>query len=62
MPKIKVEIEVPKESCTKCQMYDNYNQLCMMFWKFIKYNASEDKDERCDECKQAEVKDEHSSN
>ena len=55
MPKIKVEIEVPKESCTKCQMYDNYNQLCMMFWKFIKYNASEDKDERYDECKQAEI-------
>lgn len=57
MPKIRVEIEVP-ESCTKCEMYDNYNQLCMMFWKFIEYNSNEDKDMRCDECIQAEVKDE----
>ena len=72
MPKIKVEIEVPNSDycddvddgyCPMCNrnIWGEYH--CLLFDVELKTNKENDYScKRCDKCKQAEVKDEHSSN
>lgn len=55
MPKIKVETEVPK-NCAYCRFFDLLSGRCTLFCKILEVNQNFDL-ERCDECKQAEVKD-----
>lgn len=68
MPKIKVEIEVPRDDCGKCRLLDEFG-CCLLFEKELNHREvlddwgfNDDIVERCDKCKQAELKDEHSSN
>ena len=66
MPKIKVEIEVPNgEYCLGCEYVRyvaSYFAVCTLFDNAIVLQEQEALPKRCDKCKQAEVKDEHSSN
>ena len=55
MPKIRVEIEVPN-NCKDCFMFDGEYRYCELFDSRISYDVSTDNWERCDKCKQAEVK------
>ena len=64
MPKIKVEIEVPRDDCGNCRLLDEFG-CCLLFEKelnhreVLEYLGFNDAIvERCDECIQAEVKDE----
>lgn len=63
MAKIKVEIEVP-ENCAHCKFFTILTGRCDIFGSLVEesYDKQHFMIERCDECKQAEVKDEHSSN
>ena len=68
MPKIKVEIEVPRDDCGYCRLLDEFG-CCLLFEKELNHREvlddlgfHDDIVECCNECKQAEVKDEHSSN
>lgn len=68
MPKIRVEIEVPSDDCGNCRLLDEFG-CCLMFEKELNHREvlddwgfNDDIVERCDKCKQAELKDEHSSN
>ena len=67
MAKIKVEIEVPRDDCGNCRLLDEFG-CCLLFGKELNHREAlddwgfnDDIVERCDECKQAEVKDEHSN-
>ena len=72
MPKIKVEIEVPDAEdcddvddayCPMCKrnIWGEYH--CFLFGDELETDKENDYScKRCDKCKQAEVKDEHSSN
>lgn len=55
MAKIKVEIEVPRD-CRDCEHFDFYSEVCNLFNYDVFYDDYKDIYERCDECKQAEVK------
>lgn len=68
MPKIRVEIEVPRDDCGNCRLLDEFG-CCLLFEKELNHREvldswgfNDDIVECCEECKQAEVKDEHSSN
>lgn len=68
MQKIRVEIEVPRDDCGRCRLLDEFG-CCLLFEKELNHREvlddwgfHDDIVECCDECKQAEVKDEHSSN
>ena len=68
MSKIKVEIEVPRDDCGNCRLLDEVG-CCLLFEKELNHREvlddwgfNDDIVECCDECIQAEVKDEHSSN
>lgn len=54
MPKIMVEIEVPK-NCKKCMMFDDEYRYCVLFGKYIPFDVHNNIFNPCDECKQAEV-------
>lgn len=58
MPKIRVEIEVDKDDCFYCPIFDEEYRVCDLFNCLIPYDTETNKFKRCDECKQAEVKDE----
>ena len=72
MPKIRVEIEVPNGNyCDDvdegfCPLFerDIWGEcFCLLFNRKLELDKENDENcKRCDECKQAEVKDEHSSN
>lgn len=55
MPKIRVELEVPKDNCLHCLMFDRECRACDFFNCFIDYDIKTDKFERCEQCKQVEV-------
>lgn len=55
MAKIKVELEVP-ENCKNCMIFDDDRYCCMLFGKYIPFDVHNNIFKRCDECKQAEVK------
>ena len=62
MPKIKVEIEVPRYDCGNCRLLDEFG-CCLLFEKELNHREvlddwgfNDDIVECCDECKQAEVK------
>lgn len=62
MAKIKVEIEVPRDDCGKCRLLDEFG-CCLLFEKELNHREvldswgfNDDIVECCDECKQAEVK------
>ena len=57
MPKIRVEVEVPKK-CRYC--VHRYGNTCNLFDEELTMYDNGDDDwgfKRCDECKQAEIKD-----
>lgn len=54
MPKIRVELEVPKH-CAYCIFFDLLSGKCVLFGKILKVNQNFGL-ERCDKCKQSEVK------
>ena len=54
MPKIKVEIEVPRD-CRDCEHFDFYLEVCNLFNNDVFYDEDKDIYERCNECKQSEV-------
>ena len=61
MPKINVEIEVPRDDCGNCRLLDEFG-CCLLFEKELNHREvlddwgfNDDIVERCDECKQAEV-------
>lgn len=63
MSKIKVEIEVPSGECDSCRLLDEFG-CCLLFEKELNHREvlddwgfSWDTVERCDKCKQSEVKD-----
>ena len=56
--KIKVEIEVPSD-CRDCEHFDFHLEVCNLFNDDVFYDDDKDIYERCDKCKQAEVKDEN---
>ena len=58
--KIKVEIEVPRD-CRDCEYFDFNLEVCNIFNDDVFYDKDKDIYERCNKCKQAEVKDEHSN-
>lgn len=62
MPKIKVEIEVPTgkycKNCEYCRYVSSDLAICDMFGYAVPLHAPDRYPERCDKCKQAEVKDE----
>ena len=72
MPKIKVEIEVPNGNyCDDvndgfCPLFERNlwgECFCLLFNRKLESDKENDENcKRCDECKQAEAKDEHSSN
>ena len=53
MPKIKVEVEVPK-NCACCRFFDLLLGKCVLFWKILEVNQNFGL-ERCEQCKNAEV-------
>ena len=62
MPKIRVEIEVPRDDCGKCRLLDEFG-CCLLFEKELNHREvlddwgfNDDIVEYCNECKQAEVK------
>ena len=62
MPKIKVEIEVPRDDCGYCRLLDEFG-CCLLFEKELNHREvlddwgfNDDMVERCDECIQSEVK------
>lgn len=57
MAKISVEIEVPSD-CRDCEHFDFNLEVCNLFNDDVFYDEDKDIYERCDKCKQAEVKDE----
>lgn len=67
MPKIRVEIEVGNEFCGKCPMFQLYPRLrdthcnrgafCGLYDIPLTFSSRNLAYMRCDECKQAEVKD-----
>ena len=68
MVKIMVEIEVPRDDCGNCRLLDEFG-CCLLFEKELNHREvlddwgfNDDIVEPCYECKQSEVKDEHSSN
>lgn len=67
MPKIRVELEVGSEFCGNCPMfqlfpYRDREAFCCLYNIPLTFSPRYFGYVRCDECKQAEVKDEHSSN
>lgn len=56
MPKIRVEIKVPKDNCFHCPMFDGQYMVCDLFNCPILYDIETNKFNRCDTCKKAEVK------
>lgn len=58
MSKIKIEIEVPID-CRDCEYFDFNLEVCNIFNDDVFYDEDKDIYERCNECKQAEVKDEN---
>ena len=54
MPKIQVEIEVPRD-CRDCEHFDFYLEVCNLFNNDVFYDEDKDIYERCKECEQAEV-------
>ena len=67
MPKIKVELEVGSEFCDNCQMFKLFphrdgEAFCCLYNIPLTFSPRYLGYVRCEECKQAEVKDEHSSN
>lgn len=64
MAKIMVEIEVPRDDCGRCRLLDEFG-CCLLFEKELNHcevlddwGFNDDIVECCDECKQAEVKNE----
>ena len=55
MAKIRVELEV-SDNCKDCIMFTGEYRYCELFDRRIIYNESTDNFDRCEECKQAEVK------
>lgn len=55
MPKIRVEIKVPKDNCFNCPMFDGEYRVCELFNCYRPYNYGTGNYERCEQCKQAEV-------
>ena len=67
MPKIKVELEVGSEFCDNCPMFilfpsRDMSAFCSLYNIYLTFSPRYLAYVRCNECKQAEVKDEHSSN
>lgn len=70
MPKIRVEIEVPTDKycdsedtlCPVCMEGFSGKWYCAIFDDDLKIDSDSGYCIRCDKCKQAEVKDEHSNN
>lgn len=58
MAKIKVEIDVTKNNCRYCPMFDEEYHVCILFNRYIPYDRVTSKFKRCNECKQAEEKNE----
>lgn len=58
MPKIKIEIEVPKD-CGDCKYFHFHSEVCNLFDEDVFFDDDEEVYERCWECKQAEVEDEN---
>ena len=56
MAKIRVEIEVPRD-CRDCEYFDFNLEVCNIFNDDVFYDKDKYIYERCNECKQAEVKD-----
>lgn len=62
MAKIKVEIEVPRDDCGNCRLLDECG-CCLLFDKELNHRTvlddwgfTDDIVDYCEECKQAEVK------
>ena len=67
MPKIKVELEVGSEFCGNCPMFKLFphrdrEAFCYLYNIPLTFSPRYLGYVRCEECKQAEVEDEHSSN
>ena len=58
MPKIRIEIKVPRD-CRDCEHFDFHLEVCTLFNDDVLYDDDKDIYEHCNECKQAEVKDEN---
>lgn len=55
MPKIRVEIEVPRDCCDDCQFFNFSLEMCNLFDDDVFYDEDKDIYERCKQCKQAEM-------
>ena len=55
LAKVRVEVIVPKNNCTCCRFFDLLLGKCLLFWKTLEVNQNFGV-ERCEQCKQAEVK------
>lgn len=55
MPKIRVEIEVPRDCCDDCQFFDFSLEMCNLFDDEVFYDVDKEIYVRCKQCKQAEV-------
>ena len=67
MTKIRVELEVGSEFCGNCPMFKLFphrdrEAFCCLYNIPLTFSPRYLAYVRCDECKQAEVEDEHSSN
>lgn len=56
MPKIKLELKVPEDECSYCILFDGDYRRCLLFGCYPPYNYETSNFERCEQCKQAEVK------
>lgn len=66
MAKIKVELEVGSEFCGNCPMFKLFphrdmSAFCCLYNEYLTFSPRYLAYVRCNECKQAEVKDEHSN-
>lgn len=62
MPKIKVELEVGIEFCDNCPMFRSFpsqdmSAVCCLYNEYLTFSPRYLAYVRCNECKQAEVKD-----
>lgn len=57
MTKIRVDIDVSKDNCRYCPMFDEEYRVCNLFNRLIPYDTETNKFKRCEECIQSEVED-----
>ena len=56
MAKIRVEFEIPDDGCDRCIMFDNEYRFCELFDCYRRIKLDNGNYDRCDKCKQAEIK------